>query len=88
MDAQKKGKDTIPVRLSQGTVTKIDRLVDTGEYSSRSDFIQKCIEFYLNREEFKKYQMEALVELIRGSPEVREELRQNLAAMLADKLRE
>jgi Arc/MetJ-type ribon-helix-helix transcriptional regulator len=88
LDAQKKGKDTIPVRLSQGTVTKIDRLVDTGEYSSRSDFIQKCIEFYLNREEFKKYQMEALVELIRGSPEVREELRQNLAAMLADKLRE
>lgn len=35
--------DTIQVRLSQGLIEKIDTLVDTGIYSSRSDVMRDAV---------------------------------------------
>ncbi len=35
--------DTIQVRLSHGLVTKIDDLVETGVYSSRSDVLRDAV---------------------------------------------
>ena len=41
------GERVVPVRLSDGLVREIDRLIERGLYLNRSDFIRDAVRFYL-----------------------------------------
>jgi Arc/MetJ-type ribon-helix-helix transcriptional regulator len=45
--------DNFMVRASPVIIEKMDALIDTGKYSSRSDFARMAIQSYLNRLEFQ-----------------------------------
>lgn len=67
-------RERFEVRISPAALKRIDILIDSGEYASRSDFIHEAICEKLAEEKVVKNFKEKLLELIRTDPDIREEL--------------
>jgi Arc/MetJ-type ribon-helix-helix transcriptional regulator len=70
----RRGKERFEVRLSHATLSKIDEMIETGQYASRSDFINQAIYEKIGEERCMKTIKDILIDLIRTDPEIRDEI--------------
>lgn len=69
----RRSKERFEVRLSHATLSKIDEMIESGNYASRSDFINQAIYEKIGEERCMKNVRDVLLDLIRNDPEIRDE---------------
>lgn len=62
-------------RISPAALIEIDKLVDSGLYSSRSDFVNHAVTSELSERKIERNMRDRILDMIRSDPEIRQELR-------------
>jgi Arc/MetJ-type ribon-helix-helix transcriptional regulator len=71
----RRGKERIEVRLSPASLSEIDKLISSGMYASRSDFVNHAVESELSERKIERNIRDKILDLIKSDPEIRDELR-------------
>lgn len=71
----KRSKFTVQVRISPAAIKEIEALVDAGEYSSRSDFVNQAVISELVEKRLEKELKERVLNLIKFDQEIRDTIR-------------
>jgi Arc/MetJ-type ribon-helix-helix transcriptional regulator len=53
METKKESKRVVSVHLPEGTIKLIDYLINKGRYKSRSEFIRRAIEIFLEKNQIR-----------------------------------
>jgi len=67
-------KENVGAKMDSKIVQAIDRLVEQGEFASRSEFINQAILNKLQKAEMERMMQERLLELLEGDPQVQEKM--------------
>ena len=76
----------ISVRVDQKILDKIEALIASGQFASKSDFVFQAIIASLNREDYEKQVRGKLIELLRSDGEVAGALKDRVREVIATSL--
>ena len=76
----------ISVRVDQKILDRIEALIASGQFASKSDFVYQAIIAYLNREDYEKQVRGQLIELLRSDREVAGALKDRVREVIATSL--
>jgi Arc/MetJ-type ribon-helix-helix transcriptional regulator len=71
----RRSKERFEIRLSHATLSKIDEMIESGNYASRSDFINQAIYEKIGEEKCLKNIRDIILDLIRTDPEILDEIK-------------
>ena len=76
----------LSVRVDQKILGKIEELIESGQFASKSDFVYQAIIAYLNREDYEKQVRGQLIELLRSDREVADAFKDRVREVIAASL--